>query len=57
MDKLFITISGLCALALSAGCAYRYFSYLDHSYIELICSVAFLICAIIAFDTRKYCNK
>lgn len=57
MDKLFITISGLCSLALAAGCAYRYFSNINSSYVEIICSVAFLACSIIAFNARKYCDK
>ena len=57
MDKLFITICGLCALALAAGCAYRHFSNIDSDDVEILCSIAFLICSIIAFNTRKYCDN
>lgn len=57
MDKLFITISGICALIASALCIYRYFSTINSSYVEIVCSVAFITCAIIAFKTRKYCSN
>ena len=56
MDKFFITAAGVCALILSVLCAYRYFSYVDHSYVELVCSVMFITVASIAFYARKWCK-
>ena len=56
MDKLFITLTGIFGLLLTAGCVYRYFSCINSSYVELVCAVAFFISSIIAFNTRNYCK-
>lgn len=55
MDKFFISAVGLCAFILCILCVYRYFSYEDSSYIELVCGVAFLLSSIIAARIRKDC--
>lgn len=57
MEKFFISAAGVCGLVLSGLCAYRYMSYADRSYVELLSSTVFLLCSIIAFHTLRYCKK
>lgn len=56
MEIAFMSLAGICALALTVGCAYRYFSYADRSYIELVCSVGFLVCSALCFNTLRWCK-
>lgn len=56
MDKFFITMAGCCAIILSILCAYRYFTYVHASYVELICSVMFIIVAGMSFYARRWCK-
>ena len=56
MDKFYITIAGLCAIILCVLCAYRYFTYIDSSYVELLCSVMFLVVGAMSFYARKWCK-
>lgn len=56
LSKLFITAAAICAIILSFFCAYRYYTEMNSSYVELICSVMFLLCAVIALHARGYCK-
>ena len=56
LDKIFITAAGICGLLLSVMCVYRYFTYVDRSYVELLCAVAFFGASIIAFNARRWCK-
>lgn len=56
MEIAFMSLAGICALALAVGCAYRYFSYADRSYIELVCSVGFFVCSALCFNTLRWCK-
>ena len=57
LSKLFITIVAICAIVLSSLCAYRYYSEVNSSYVEIICSVMFFFCGVIALHTRAYCEE
>lgn len=57
LSKLFITIIAICAMILSFLCAYRYYTDVNSSYVEIICSVMFLFCGVIALHTRAYCDE
>lgn len=56
LSKLFVTIAAICAMILSFFCVYRYYTDINSSYIEIICSVMFFFCGVIALHTRAYCN-
>ena len=56
MDKFFITMAGFCAIILSILCAYRYFNYVHSSYVELVCSVMFLVVGSMSFYARRWCK-
>ena len=55
MDKFFISVVSLCSFILAMLCVFRYFSYENSSYVELVCGVAFLLSSIIAARVRKDC--
>ena len=57
LSKLFITIVAICAVILSSLCVYRYYTEMNSSYVEIICSVAFFLCGVIALNTRAYCDE
>jgi hypothetical protein len=56
LSKLFITMVAICAIVLSCLCVYRYYTGTNTSYVEIVCSVAFFLCGVIALRTRKYCD-
>lgn len=56
LSKLFITIVAICAMVLSFLCVYRYYTEINSSYVEIVCSVAFFLCGVIALHTRAYCD-
>lgn len=56
LSKLFITTVAICAMILSFLCVYRYYTEMNSSYVEIICSVAFFLCGVIALNTRAYCD-
>lgn len=56
LSKLFITIAAICAIILSCLCVYKYYTEVNSSYVEIICSVMFFLCGVIALRTRKYCD-
>ena len=57
LSKLFITIVAICAMILSSLCAYRYYTEVNSSYVEIICSVMFFFCGVIALHARGYCDE
>ena len=57
LSKLFITIVAICAMILSVLCVYRYYTELNSSYVEIVCSVMFFFCGVIALNTRAYCKE
>lgn len=56
LSKLFITIVAICAMVLSFLCVYKYYTCMNSSYVEIICSVMFFFCGVIALNTRKCCD-
>lgn len=56
LSKLFITIVAICAIILSSLCVYRYYTAMNSSYVEIICSCMFFFCGVIALHARAYCD-
>ena len=56
LSKLFITLAAICAIILSFLCVYKYYTDVNSSYVEIICSVMFFLCGVIALRTRAHCD-
>jgi hypothetical protein len=56
LSKLFITIVAICAMILSFLCVYKYYSDMNSSYVEIVCSVMFFLCGVISLHARAYCK-
>ena len=57
LSKPFITMVAICAIILSSLCVYKYYTEMNSSYVEIVCSAMFFFCGVIALHARAYCDE